>query len=240
MDRHAKSGHHQDNVRAKAAQNKPEETVEHGFDLTDANERAAVKSLFQHYYFLVKNNMALHHHNALRRFTILQGNKAFDAMTKDNAKYTSARTQADGLRALASIIHYDVTRRLRKSRFFSSMLDESADIAVREQLVQYARGVDPITGESFSHFIGIQEAKVATGLAIFNACLGMMKDSRLDPQRQCGVGSDGGGAMLGKNKGFGPRMVEAFIWVLKIHCVCHRLGSALSSLASDVFFVFQR
>ena len=117
--------------------------------------------------------------------------------------------------------------RVRDSRFFGIMIDESTDISVTCHLVVFASFVEE--GLALCVFLGllhIEEGK-KDACIIFETLTRSMKEWGLDFDKCVGFGSDGASTMIGKQNGVAARLKEKINHFLtSVHCVAHRTNLA--------------
>jgi hypothetical protein len=124
---------------------------------------------------------------------------------------------------ISSVVQKKVLDRVRDSRFFGIMIDESTHISVTCHLVVFASFVEE--GILFYVFLGllhIEEGKKDTCI-IFETLIKNMKEWGLDFDKCVGFGSDGASTMIGKQNGVAARLKEKVNYFLTfVHCVAHR------------------
>ncbi len=156
---------------------------------------------------------------------MLEGNRAFRALTKKNAQYMSSTFFTDALHALGNVLRADIINNVKQSQFFSIALDETADISVTEQLILYIRYVLPVSGEIRVQLFDIIAMKKADGASIYAATMKWLREASLELKRLSGASTDGAGAVAGKIKGFCALLQADQPYCTCVHCICHRYGN---------------
>ncbi len=189
----------------------------------ESSEKAAVISALQHVYFLAKNRLPLSLYNSLRDFSVQQGSKSFAALDRKNATYTSHHFPNEALDAIATVIRGNVAAELQASPYFGAMIDDSLDLVVREQMCINFKGLDVSTGRTFVKFWGVVQLDEGTGEKAASALTTAIENAGLRMSNFAGIGTDGGGQMIGKKKGAVARMKRRAKKLLSHHCVNHSL-----------------
>lgn len=85
---------------------------------------------------------------------ILQGCKALDILNQDQRiTYTSHKSCDDFLNSIAEVIETNILDRIRGTKFYSLIFDESTDSSVTQNLIVYVRAV--VDGKVESHFLAL-------------------------------------------------------------------------------------
>lgn len=190
----------------------------------NATQRDGLRSAFRIVYWLAKHRVANHHFPDLRELTVLEGNKGFQTLTKRNAQYYSSTFFTEALQAIGEVLRFDIVSAAKESRHFAIAIDETADLAVIEQLAVYIRFVEAETGKIRVHLFDVIALEKADGESILAAVLESLTTAKLELKRLSGAASDGAGAMAGKEKGSMARLRNLQRFVITVHCICHRLG----------------
>lgn len=223
--RHESSGDHRDRVKAGVQAQTLAEAKLRADLVGNSTKRDAIRSAFRHVYWLAKHRVANRLFADLRDFTVLEGNRAFRALTKKNAQYMSSTFFTDALHALGNVLRADIINNVKQSQFFSIALDETADISVTEQLILYIRYVLPVSGEIRVQLFDIIAMKKADGASIYAATMKSLREAGLELKRLSGASTDGAGAVAGKIKGFCALLQADQPYCTCVHCICHRYGN---------------
>jgi hypothetical protein len=155
----------------------------------------AMHSLFQAAYYVGKEVILFHKFPGL--CTLLVKVKA--NMTEK--LYHDEKSCSEILFCISSVVQKKVLDRVRDSRFFGIMIDESTDISVTGHLVVFASFVEE--GLSLCVFLGLLhiEEREKNAYIIFETLTKSMKEWGLDFDKCVGFGSDGASTMIGKQNG---------------------------------------
>ncbi|CAF3343594.1 unnamed protein product [Rotaria sp. Silwood2] len=145
---------------------------------------------------------------------------------RKNATYISKTIQNELISIIGNLILKEIIQEVKAARFFTILLDETADVANIEQASLCIRYVlhDQIH-EKFLMFIPVKDRSGA-GLAnlIIKSVLGL----GLDLANCIGQGYDGCSSMAGYIKGCQALIREKYPHILYVHCVSHSFNLALS------------
>ena len=148
-------------------------------------------------------------------------------LKEKNLSYTSSEIQNEILKDMSLSVLCDVVNCIKKSDFFSIMVDESSDVLNREQIVFCVCWVDEDL-HSHEDFIGLYEMEKTDATTMVNI---IIKDIflrlGLDKTKLRGQCYDGCSTMMGEKKGVATlikRDVQAL--ALPTHCYAHSLKLA--------------
>ncbi|CAF3312963.1 unnamed protein product [Rotaria sp. Silwood2] len=145
---------------------------------------------------------------------------------RKNATYISKTIQNELISIIGNLILKEIIQEVKAARFFTILLDETADVANIEQASLCIRYVlnDQIH-EKFLMFIPVKDRSGA-GLAnlIIKSVLGL----GLDLTNCIGQGYDGCSSMAGYIKGCQALIREKYPHILYVHCASHSFNLALS------------
>jgi hypothetical protein len=180
----------------------------------------AVVSLFKAAYFMGKETIPSHKFPTL--CNLLVSCKA--PMTEK--LYHDEKACNDMVFAISSVLQRQILDRVRDSKFFGLMIDESTDISVKGHLVVFATFLEgglPLT--CFLGLLWIVDGKKDSKL-IFETLLAAVKTWGLDMDKCVGFGSDGAATMVGKNIGVATLLKKVNPFLTSTHCVAHRTNLA--------------
>jgi hypothetical protein len=181
----------------------------------------AMHSLFQAAYYVGKEVISFH--KFLGLYALLVKVKA--NMTEK--LYHDEKSCGQILFCISSVVQKKVLDRVRDSRFFGIMIDESTDISVTDHLVVFVTFVEE--GLPLCVFLGllhIEEGK-KDACIIFETLTKSMKEWGLDFDKCVGFGSNGASTMIGKQDGVAARLKDKVNHFLtSIHCVAHMTNLA--------------
>ena len=187
----------------------------------------AVLSLFKAAYFLGRETISYCKFPALCEMLVSVN---ANIPTK---LYHDEKACAEMLFCISKVLQKKILDRVRNSKFFGIMIDESTDVSVTGHIVVFACFVEE--GLPVSVFLGlihIEDGK-KDSKEIFNALLGALKEWDLNLDNLVGFGSDGASTMVGKNTGVSARLKkEVNPFLTAVHCVAHRTNLAALQAAN--------
>ena len=178
----------------------------------------------------------------------------FDPVMRDHVKrvaekphsesYFSKIIQNEVICLVGSCVTNTIVQRVKKSKYFSVIMDCTPDVSHDEQLSVVLRIVDckPGEGESIhEHFVGFLVAEDTTGKGLLNLFLGHLQTLDLDLADCRGQSYDNGSNMQGKKQGVQSRVLELNSKALCVPCASHTLNlvvgdAAKSSVTALSFF----
>jgi hypothetical protein len=180
----------------------------------------ALLYLFRVAYFMGKESIPFHKFPSLCQLMVSYN------LTMTEKLYHDEKACADMALAISAVIHRQVLDRVRDSKFFGLMVDESIDISVTNHIVvfaSYLEGGLPIT--SFLGLLWLVNGKKDSKV-IFEALMGLVKIWGLDMSKCVAFGSDGAATMVGKNTGVAIQLKKVCPFMTSSHCVAHRTNLA--------------
>ena len=147
--------------------------------------------------------------------------------------YHDEKACAQMLFCFSRVVQKKILDRVRNSRFYGIMIDESTDVSVTGYIVVFACFVEE--GLPVAIFLGL--IQISDGKKnpkeIYDALLAAMKEWDLNLDTFVGFGSDGASTMVGKKIGVSATLkkeVNPFITI--VHCIAHRTNLAALQAAS--------
>ncbi|KAL2092995.1 hypothetical protein ACEWY4_010307 [Coilia grayii] len=142
----------------------------------------------------------------------------------------------DILNEMTEIMAHDVLRTLIgeiQSDFYSVIMDETADIAVREQVSICFRIVSDNL-EPEEHFVGFYETSTTTADALFQLLNDVLMRFAL-PLKKCrGQCYDGASNMSGVKAGLQARVLEQEPQAQYVHCTAHLMNLVVHDVAQSI------
>ena len=146
---------------------------------------------------------------------------------KKTDKYTSPDIQNEMLDVMALKVLRTIVSNIQAAPFFSIMVDETTDIANKEQLVVCLRWVDD-SFESHEDFIGLHEIESTSAATIVHAIHDTMIRLNLSFTKVRGQCYDGAACMSGHREGVATQICEEEPRAIYTHCYGHSLNLAVS------------
>ncbi|CAF4180190.1 unnamed protein product, partial [Rotaria sordida] len=140
--------------------------------------------------------------------------------------YISKTVQNQLIAIISNVIINQIIEEVKQAKFFTILLDTTADIANIEQASLYLRYLhNGLIQEKFIKFIHVQDRSCA-GLA--NVLLREVTDLDLNLEFCVGQGYDGCSAMAGRINGCQSVIRQKYPQIIYVHCASHSLNLALS------------
>ena len=144
-----------------------------------------------------------------------------------NAKYTSPEAVAELQDFLSKVVDDELISDLRQSEFFSIMLDESTDRST-EKTQQ---------GKSGPRFLSIVELLGGTAEVIFESVKAIFALYKFPFEKCISIATDGASVMKCIRSGVTTCFSEQNPFIIKSHCIAHRLALAASLAANSVNYL---
>lgn len=170
---------------------------------------------------------------ALLRFRIEAGDVALRNHLESagaNATYLSKGIQNEIIDTAGSLVCKQLVDKINRSKFFSVLADETADISGTEQFALCVRYVDTeknvfVIREDFLRFVPVHDLR---GLALADVLKQNIHDLGLNLNNVRGLGFDGAANMSGAFNGCAAKFQETYPQAIYVHCANHSLNLALS------------
>ena len=148
-------------------------------------------------------------------------------LKKKTDKYTSADIQNEVLGIMALQVLRNVTASIRAAPFFAIMVDETADISNKEQLVICFRWVDQSL-EAHEDFIGLYEIESTAAAVLLSTIQDVFTRVNISITKARGQCYDGASSMAGSRAGVATKILQAEPRAVYTHCYGHALNLACS------------
>ncbi|CAF1321705.1 unnamed protein product [Adineta steineri] len=143
-----------------------------------------------------------------------------------NATYISKTVQNQLIQVIGTLIIKQIIEEVKQAKFFTVLLDETADISNVEQASLCLRYVyNGMIHEKFIKFIPVTDR---SGAGLANLLLKEVADLGLNLEFCIGQGYDGCNTMSGHINGCQAIVKRQHPQILYVHCVSHSLNLALS------------
>ena len=152
-------------------------------------------------------------------------------------KYTSPKIQKEILSIFAMKVRKHIREEIGNAKF-SILVDETCDVAKREQMALVFRFVDKygVLQERFFDLIHVKNTKALT---LKEELCSVLSKYSFDIQNLRGQGYDGASNMRGELNGLQALFLRECPYAYYVHCYAHRLQLALVAAAKDVVPVTQ-
>ncbi|KAM3372293.1 hypothetical protein ACQJBY_019277 [Aegilops geniculata] len=154
-----------------------------------------------------------------------------------NSKYTSPDIQKEILSIFACKISKHIREEIGDSKF-SILVDETCDVAKREQMALILRFADKggVLQERFFDLIHVENTR---SLTLKNKLTYVLSNHGFDIQNLRGQGYDGASNMRGDLNGLQALFLQECPYAYYVHCYAHRLQLALVDASKEVVPVSQ-
>lgn len=156
---------------------------------------------------------------------------------KYNEQYIAPKIQQEILGIYAFKVRNHIREEIGDSKF-AILVDETCDVAKREQMALVLRFVDKdgILQERFFDLIHVTSTKAATLKEVLSS---MLSKNAFDVQNLRGQGYDGASNMRGEFNGLQALFLRECPYAYYVHCYAHRLQLALVAASKEVVPVAQ-
>ncbi|XP_066357925.1 uncharacterized protein [Miscanthus floridulus] len=152
-------------------------------------------------------------------------------------KYTSPDIQKEILSIFVMKVRKHIREEIGDAKF-SILVDETCDVAKREQMALVFRFVD-INGVLQERFFDLIHVKNTKALTLKEELCTVLSKYGFDIQNLRGQGYDGASNMKGELNGLQALFLRECPYAYYVHCYAHRLQLALVAAAKDVVPVTQ-
>lgn len=156
--------------------------------------------------------------------------------------YLSPQTQNELIKIIGSKVRKQILEWVRKSKYFSIILDTTPDVSRLEQKTLILRYLflNEMTNryeikESFIEFVNIL---VKTGQGISEVALNTLKSIDLNPNDMRGQGYDNGSNFKGKNIGVQKKILDQYPRAFFLPCSNHSLNLVVNDAAAASGAIF--
>ena len=115
------------------------------------------------------------------------------------------------------------------------MVDESIDVAINKNLINYLKIVDK--GQAKVLFGGNLTVKDGKANTITEAILDFMKAKNIPFSKLLGFASDGASTMVGRINGVPTQLKNINPWLISVHCAAHKLALAAFHRAKEIKYL---
>ncbi|XP_063800287.1 52 kDa repressor of the inhibitor of the protein kinase-like [Pseudophryne corroboree] len=172
---------------------------------------------------------------ALLRFRIDAGDKILESHLQTagkNSTFISKTTQNDLITCCGEILQTKIVDKMKMSKFYSILADETTYISISEQLPFCVRYLDTGNCCVEERFLGFTKVVNMTGEALSDSIIESLKSANLDIAYLRGQGYDGGANMSGLLKGVQAQILRMQPLAIYTNCANHRLNLALNKAST--------
>ncbi|XP_074573478.1 uncharacterized protein LOC141829900 [Curcuma longa] len=154
-----------------------------------------------------------------------------------NSKYTSPDIQKEILSIYVVAVCKHIRDEIGDSKF-SIIVDETCDVAKREQMALVLRFVDG-AGVLQERFFDVIHVKNTKAMTLKDELCSVLRNHSLDIKNLRGQGYDGSSNMKGELNGLQALFLRECPYTYYVHCYAHCLQLALVAASNDVVLVCQ-
>ncbi|KAJ8887969.1 hypothetical protein PR048_007454 [Dryococelus australis] len=172
---------------------------------------------------------------ALLQFRIYAGEEILAShigICDKNASYISKTTQNEIIQCCGDAITGKIFAKIKNTKYFTIMADETTGISVKEQLAICIRYFDTTSYEIQGKFFKFFDVVDVSGENIARTILQELDRLNLDISYCRGQAYDGGSIMSGKFKGVQAHIAKVQSLAIYSHCANHRPNLAISKACS--------
>ncbi|KAK4882729.1 hypothetical protein RN001_006048 [Aquatica leii] len=172
---------------------------------------------------------------ALLKFRVDAGDEVLASHIKNcgrNASCISKTTQNEIIACCGEVITDNIINKIKESKFFTIMADETTDLSVKEQLnicIRYFKTKEYKIKEDFIKFVDVVDL---TGENLARSILQDLGKQNLDLANCRGQALDGTSNMSGIFKAVQARISQIQLLAIYSHCANHKLNLAISKACS--------
>ena len=185
-----------------------------------------VLSLFKAAFFLGKETIGY------CKFPALCGLLLFVHANITTKLYHDEKAFAEMLFCISKVVQKKILDRVKNSKYYGIMIDESTDVSVIGHIVVFACFVEEgLRVAVFLGLIQISDGK-KNSKEIYDALMAAMEEWDLNLDNFVGFGSDGASTMVGKKTGVSATLKkEVNPFITTIHCIAHMTNLAVLQAA---------
>lgn len=143
---------------------------------------------------------------------------------------------------LGETIKEIIFQRIKQANSFGILADETADVAVLEQLIVFIKYVDSEAGEARTEFLAskcLDSPSGANAEVITEQLLNVLKECDFEVRNLKSFVSDGASVMTGVRNGVAARLRRINKVLLNFHCICHKLALACADTGDNVKYIME-
>ncbi|XP_053388096.1 zinc finger protein 862-like [Mercenaria mercenaria] len=160
-----------------------------------------------------------------------------DLKIDEHTSYEHHSSVAEFQSCISSVIEDDIIEKVKLSKHYSLMFDESTDISVHQNIIMYIRVLETnVLGvvEPCTYFLGVDSLHRANAESIYMKVLDMLNKKGIELSNLCSVSTDGASVMVGSKTGVVTRLKADVPGVIATHCIAHRLALSCCSGADCI------
>ena len=141
------------------------------------------------------------------------------------------------IESISFIIERKVLENIKKSEYYSLLIDETMDISKKEQLIIYAKYFDYTKNKFQTSFLKVTPLENQNGAQIFLKVKDYLFKNGLDIRKCMAFGCDGAANLTGYRNGVYSHLIKSNPFLILRHCANHRLALAHTDTKSDVKYI---
>jgi hypothetical protein len=146
--------------------------------------------------------------------------------------YVNAARAREAVMALSTVLKQSLWQRILASPFVAVMVDESTDISTSENMILYVTYI--YEGRAQCSFVGLVHAPEVDAESLHDQLVTFLESHSLSMKKVMVFCSDGASVMTGDKSGVAVCLQEHNRFMLRIHCIAHRLALGCADAASDM------
>ncbi|XP_070554693.1 E3 SUMO-protein ligase KIAA1586-like [Ptychodera flava] len=227
--KHARIGDHKAAADARVYAPAFQDVVSNAY----CKEEATVKAAMTNIYYMAKKNCPNDHFSDLNWLTIMQGCDELKGLKVDaHTNYEHPNSIHSFQEAMKLVIDEKMVLELLQSEFFAVLTDEMADIAMDKTVIIYLRYL--VQGTIKVRFFEVVGLDGTSADDIYNTIVSVLEGKGLKLNKMCAVATDGASVMTGKHKGVTTLLKQDNPFIIRTHCIAHRLALAAAQASHAI------
>jgi len=192
-------------------------------------------------YFLCQNLLSF---NKFSDVTSLIFKQILPLILQDSSKnleiekhYENDNMCVQFVESISFVIERKVLENIKKSEYYSLLIDETMDISKKEQLIIYGKYFDSGKQQFRTSFLKVTPLQNQNGAQIFLTVKEYLSKNGLDIKKCMSFGCDGASNLTGYRKGVFSHLLKSNPFLILRHCANHRLALASADTKNDVKYI---
>jgi hypothetical protein len=220
---HSRTSQHHDAIELTLASNVMKQTL----DAFWASRNTDLVKLLMHVKFICDENLPI------STFASLCAHLKRVGHYYKSSLYMNHYGFMEICRAASSIFKEHLIENIKKSPFYSLILDETTDLMSVKELGVMVKFYDSKRLCSRTEFLCLIPIEQSDAKFLRVQILSLLHALGLNIECLVGVGTDGASVMVGRDKGLCTRLIKRAPFALQNHCIAHRLNLAYKDSERD-------